>query len=181
MLANLLPSPLHPAIVHLPIALVLLLPFFALGAQVAIARGASPLRTWGLAAALAALLSVSAFVALETGEQQEDRVESIVPEPAFERHEESAEQFLTLSLAVLGVAALGLLRGRAGNAARWIATAGSVALLAAGVAVGHSGGELVYRFGAASAYVEARTTAAEPAATNGARDLRRDSRPDEDR
>lgn len=159
MLTNLLPTPLHPAVVHLPIALVLLLPLFALGAQVAIARGGSPLRSWGIAAALAALLSVSAFVALETGEQQEDRVESIVPEPAFERHEESAERFLTLSLAVLAVAALGLLRGRAGSAARWVATAGSFGLLAAGVAVGHSGGELVYRHGAASAYVDAPRTA----------------------
>jgi len=160
MLANLLPTPLHPAIVHMPIALMLLLPLFAIGALVAIRRGARVSRAWGLTAAIAAALALSAFVSLETGEQQEDRVEPVVPEQAFERHEESAELFLTLSLAVLGVAAVGLVGGRLGTAARYVATAGTVALVVAGVAVGHSGGELVYRYGAASAYTAAPSTVA---------------------
>ena len=39
-----------------------------------------------------------------------------------------------------------------GEAARLLTTVGAFGLIAAGVQVGHSGGELVYRHGAASAY-----------------------------
>jgi uncharacterized membrane protein len=151
-LTNLLPTPLHPALVHLPIALTVLLPLFGVGALIAIRRGAEPLRAWGITTALLATLSLSAWVSLQTGEAQEDRVEKIVPESAMERHEESAEAFLALSLIVLGVAVTGLLRGRVGTGARIAATVGTFALVVAGYNVGHSGGALVYEHGAASAY-----------------------------
>ncbi|MEO8624314.1 MAG: hypothetical protein ABI625_24750, partial [bacterium] len=75
MLASFLPEPLHPAVVHLPIALTLLLLPFAVGALWAIRRGATPLRAWGIAAALSALLTFSSWVAVETGEQTAERVE----------------------------------------------------------------------------------------------------------
>ena len=153
MLNNLLPTPLHPAIVHLPIALMMLVPFFAFGALVAIARGGKVLRNWGITAALLAALSLSAFVSLETGEDQEDKVEAVVPEQAFETHEEAAQAFFVMSLAVLGIAGVGLLNGRAGTAARYVAAAGTLALVVAGYNVGHSGGKLVYQYGAASAYI----------------------------
>lgn len=155
MLTNLLPDPLHPAIVHLPIALTVLAPLFALGALIAIARGAAVLRAWGLAAAMLAALALSAYVSLETGEQQEERVERVVPERAFESHEDAAKGFFLLSLGVLGVAGVGLLKGRLGTASRYAAAAGTLALLVAGFRVGHTGGELVYRHGAARAYTEA--------------------------
>lgn len=169
MLSNLLPNPLHPAIVHLPIALTLLVPVFAIGALVAIARGGKVFRSWGIAAALLATLSLSAFVSLETGEQQEDRVEPVVPEQAFETHEEAAKTFFILSLAVLGVAGVGLLSGRAGTVARYAATAGTLGLMVAGYAVGHSGGQLVYTHGAASAYVAASDQTGTPAPAQGER------------
>lgn len=155
MLTDLLPTPLHPAVVHLPIALTLLVPIFALGALVAIRRGTRVLRAWGIAAAMLGALSLSAWVSLETGEQQEDRVEAVVPEAAFETHEESAEAFFLLSLGVLGVAGLGLLGGRVGTGARYAAALGTLALVVAGYNVGHSGGALVYTHGAASAYTDA--------------------------
>lgn len=152
MLSNLLPTPLHPAIVHMPIALTLLVPLFAAGAIVLIGRGARPMRAWGVAAAMLALLSLSAFVSLETGESQEDRVESVVPEQALESHEEAAKVFLALSLGVLGVAVLGLVTGKVGTVARYTAAVGTLVLVVAGYQVGHSGGELVYTHGAAAAY-----------------------------
>lgn len=154
-LSSLIPSPLHPAVVHLPIALALMVPLFAIGAVIAIARGAKPLASWGITTALMATLALSSYVALETGEDQEDKVEAIVPEAAFERHEESAEQFFQLTLVVLGISALGFLPRTAGTGARLAATAGTLALVVAGYRVGHSGGEMVYRYGAASAYVDA--------------------------
>lgn len=171
MLSNLLPTPLHPAIVHLPIALTLLVPVFAIGALVAIQRGGKILRNWGIAAGLLAALSLSAYVSLETGEDQEEKVEAVVPEQAFETHEEAAEAFFVMSLAVLGIAAVGLASGRAGTVARVVASAGTLALVVAGYNVGHSGGKLVYEYGAASAYTAAVVpTAAGAAVTAGADD-----------
>ncbi|MBL8998230.1 MAG: hypothetical protein JNL44_13030 [Gemmatimonadetes bacterium] len=151
-LSNLVPNPLHPAVVHLPIALTVLVPAFAVGALVAIRRGARPVRAWGITTALLATLSLSAWVSLETGADQEDRVERVVTEQAIHSHEEAAEAFLALSLLVLVIAGAGLLNGRIGTGARLAATAGTLALIVAGYRVGHSGGALVYQHGAASAY-----------------------------
>lgn len=153
-----IPSPLHPAVVHLPMALSVLLPFFALGALWAIRRGARPVRAWGVTTALFAALSLSAWASIETGEAQEDTVESVVADAPLHSHEEAAEAFLLLSLGVLGIAALGLTSGKVGTVARVVGALGSVALLGAGYRVGHSGGALVYQHGAASAYTSGTTT-----------------------
>lgn len=153
-LSSLIPSPLHPAVVHLPIALTILVPVFAVGALIAIRSGTQPVRTWAIVAAMSALLSISAWASMETGEDQEDVVEKAVSEAAVETHEEAAETFLWLSLGVLGIAGVGLVRGTVGARARVLATLGSAGLLVAGYRVGHSGGELVYTYGAASAYTD---------------------------
>ncbi len=153
MIQSILPSPLHPAIVHLPMALAVLIPVFAIGALWAVKRGAQPLRAWGIAVALFATLSLSSWAALETGGDADEKVESVVPEAAIGTHEEAAERFLGLSVIVLGVAALGLFKGRVGGIARGAATVGALGLLVAGWNVGHSGGALVYKYGAANAYM----------------------------
>lgn len=165
-LSSLLPNPLHPAIVHMPMALTVLLPIFAVVALVAVHRGANSLRTWGIAAAMFAALSLSAWASLETGEDQEDAVERIVPRTAFKTHEEGAERFLWLSVGVLGIAGVGLLNGRLGKGARVLATVGSGVLLVAGYNVGHSGGQLIYKYGAASAYTADSTVAVAPSTAN---------------
>jgi hypothetical protein len=167
MLTSILPDPLHPAVVHLPIALTLLLPPFALGALWAIRRGAAPIRAWGIAAALFAALTLSSWVAVESGEQAGERVERVVAEAPLELHEEAAEAFLTITVVVLGVALVGLRGGRIGQAARLLGTAGSVVLLGAGWRVGHSGGALVYQHGAASAYTMAAGSVAAKQASGG--------------
>ena len=148
-----LPNPLHPAVVHFPIVLAFLLPLFAIGALVAIRKGARPLRAWSLPLAVGAALTLSSWVAVETGEDQDERVERVVAEQPLETHEDRAEMFLTLSGVLLLVSATGLAGGIVGRAGRITATAGAVALVVAAAQVGHSGGELVYRHGAASAYV----------------------------
>jgi uncharacterized membrane protein len=147
-----LPNPLHPAVVHFPIVLAVLLPLFAIGALVAIRRGARPRRAWLLPLAVGASLTLSTWVAVETGETQEERVERVVPERPLKSHEDAAELFFTLSGVLLLVTAAGLVPGFVGRAGRITATAGAVALVVAAARVGHSGGELVYRHGAASAY-----------------------------
>jgi len=152
MLSSLIPDPLHPAVVHLPIALVLLLPLFAIGALVAIRRGGRPLVAWGLMLTLLAALVASSWVATETGEQQEERVEDVVGDGPIHAHEEAAETFLALAFGVLVVSAPGLRRGAIGRWSRAAGLAASLALVGAGWNVGHSGGALVYDYGAAGAY-----------------------------
>ncbi len=151
------PDPLHPAVVHFPIVLAVLLPIFALGALWAIRRGAHPRWAWAIPLALAAAMAATGWAAVETGEDQEDRVEEIVGEAPLHEHEEAGERFLLLSGLVLLVAAAGLADGTVGTAGRYLATAGSLVVLWAGIAVGDLGGELVYRHGAAAAYADSTT------------------------
>jgi uncharacterized membrane protein len=153
--------PLHPLVVHFPIVLAVLLPVSVAVALWAIGRGTIARRAWLVPVALAAALTASAFAATRTGETEEDRVERVVGERALHDHEEAGERFLLLAGVLTLVAAAGLVSGTVGRAARIVTAVGAMALVGAGVQVGHSGGELVYRDGAASAY-------ADPAGAGGA-------------
>ena len=147
-----LPNPLHPAVVHFPVVLAFLLPLFVGGALWAIRRGANARRAWMVPLVGAVALALSAWAAVQTGGAQGDRVERVVPEQAIESHEEMAEAFLAASAALAVVALAGLIVGRPGKAARIVTGIGSLALIGLVARVGHSGGQLVYRYGAASAY-----------------------------
>lgn len=151
--------PLHPLVVHFPIVLAVLLPISAIAALWAVRKGATPRKAWAVPVAFAAALTLSSWVAVQTGEAQEDRVERVVARGALHGHEEAAERFLVLSGVLVVVAAVGLAGGTVGRAARLVSTAGAIGLIAAGAQVGHSGGELVYRHGAASAYTDTRVRA----------------------
>jgi uncharacterized membrane protein len=157
--------PLHPLVVHFPIVLVVLLPIFVMAALWAVRKGTTPRQAWTVPVAAAAALTVAAWVATQTGESQEDKVEAVVSEGALHHHEESAERFLMLSGLLLVVAAGGFVRGTVGQAARYATAVGAIGLVIAGAQVGHSGGLLVYRHGAASAYTGP--------ATAGSRDVGR--------
>lgn len=163
-----MPDPLHPAVVHLPIALAVLIPGLAILGILLIYKGFLPPRSWALVVLLQALLVGSGWLALETGEDQEERVERVVAERHIEAHEEAAERFLLLAAVGLLVSGAGLLPRRAGAAGRVATALVTLGLLAAGVSVGHSGGALVYEHGAASAYVDAAGT---PAVARSARQL----------
>jgi len=152
-----MPDPLHPAVVHLPIALAILMPLLAVLAVACIWRGLLPVRTWAVLVLLQALLVGSGWLALETGEEQEERVERIVSEDAIHEHEETAERFVTLAGVGLVVIALGLLPGTTGALGRGAGLIATLIVLGASVGVGHSGGELVYKHGAAAAYLDPAT------------------------
>jgi len=165
-----LPEPLHPAVVHFPIVLSFLLPVVVFTAIWRIRRGALLRRTWAVALIVAAALTLSTWVSVETGEAEEDRVENAVPAASLEAHEEAAERFLLLSFVVLVVTGAGLLGGPAGTAARLASGIGAAGLVAVGALVGHSGGQLVYRDGAAAAYIAQTPDGGSAAAVSGARE-----------
>ncbi len=158
MLTSLIPNPLHPAIVHLPMALAVLLPVTVAVALWMIRRGGQPRRVWGVAAAMHAALALSAWASLATGDSASEQAERVVAEAPIESHEEAAEAFLALAAGTLVVSLAGLLKNRPGQLARGASAVGAVALLVSGWNVGHSGGELVYRYNAGAAYADTTVT-----------------------
>jgi hypothetical protein len=168
MLTSLIPNPLHPAIVHLPMALVVLLPVTVLIALWVIRRGGHPTKVWGAAAGLHAALVLSAWASLQTGEQADEQVERVVAEAPIGTHEEAAEAFMVLAAGTLVISLVGLLKNRPGQLARGATAVSAVALLVSGWNVGHSGGELVYRYNAGAAYTD--STAVRTASVRAAED-----------
>lgn len=149
--------PLHPKLVHLPIALAVIMPLISLGLVAAWWRGALCRRTWVVAVALQALLVISGIAALRTGEADEERIEAVVPEAAIEAHEEAAEVFVAASGAVLLLTLLAAVvpRERIARAFAALAATGTLGVLALGYQVGDAGGRLVYQHGAAAAWAPA--------------------------
>jgi uncharacterized membrane protein len=149
--------PLHPKLVHLPIALAVLMPLLSLLILGGWWRGLLPRRTWLLVAGFQALLVVSGLAASKTGERDEERAEQIVPESAIEAHEEAAETFVGASAAVLVLVVLAAVvpRERTAQALAAAAIAGTLLVLALGYRVGEAGGRLVYEHGAAAAWTGA--------------------------
>jgi uncharacterized membrane protein len=145
---NLMPNPLHPAVVHFPIVLIVL------GTAVAVIaifwrKGYVP----AFAAALLLLGALGAWAALATGESDGGLVENTAPqtESLLDAHEDWAKRTVTATAiaAVIAIGAAALFRYP--RAARGVAVA---AALASGVAswtvyeTGHRGGALVYQHGA---------------------------------
>ena len=147
----------HPKVVHLPIALGVLMPLVSGGLMLAWWRAWLPARAWFVAVALQAVLVASGFAALWTGGAEEERVEELVPEGALEAHEEAAQLYVAGAALVLGLMglALGLPSKRAGLTLATASALGSLVVLGLGVRTGEAGGALVYRHGAAQAYITA--------------------------
>jgi uncharacterized membrane protein len=142
-----MPDPLHPAIIHFPVVLILLGTFVACAA-VFWRKHSVP----ALAAVLLALGALGAWVAVETGKSDGGLAENLSPqaEALLDAHQNWAERTLTLAAiaAVAAVASAWLFRRP--RAARALAV---VAALIAGAAsfalyqTGHRGGALVFRHG----------------------------------
>jgi len=158
--------PYHPVLVHVPLGLAAVFPAIALGLTVALWRGVLTRRAWVVAIALQALILAGGFAALKTGEKEEDRVEDIVGERHVKRHEERAEAFLWAAGVTLALSGTVVVLGPgAAVTAAGVTTVASLVTLGFAYRVGHSGGELVYKYGAASAY-------AQPALDGGGEDGR---------
>lgn len=144
----LIPDPLHPAVVHFPIVLILL------GAVAAILaafwRGGHVPR---LAAILLALGALGAWVAVESGEDSGGLLESGSPEmeALVDAHQTWAKRTFGVTIVAAVAAVASAFAGRWPRLARAVAVVAALASAAAAYAVyetGHRGGTLVYRHAA---------------------------------
>jgi uncharacterized membrane protein len=149
------PELLHPAIVHIPLGIAVVLPILCLTALwLHFQRrdeSAVFARFWaGLMVCLIAA-SVGAFIAHETGEAGEQAIGKFMPEGAIELHEKYSKIFSALLYAATLVGALTIfLRGHLKGYAILAVTLLCSAALFAGILTGNAGGELVYKHKAAN-------------------------------
>lgn len=163
--------PLHPAVVHVPLGLAMVLPFVAIGLIWAIWRKWLPHGAWGIALGLQVLLAATGFVALQSGERDEEVVERVVPEAAIEAHEERGELFVWWNVGVLAFVLLPLVLRRAGSTSRLrleaLALLGMLGASFLAYRTGAAGGELVFVHGAAQAHIQRGAAPAQLPATTG--------------
>lgn len=140
-----IPDPLHPAVVHFPVVLIMA------GAVLALILWVRPGRAMALAAAIVLVLAaISSQLAVTTGEWDEEAGER-ASEAVFEAHEEAAEVTRTLAFltAAAGIAAWWVIsRGRWRRMAAVIVVLLALSSVAMVARAGHLGGKLVYQYGA---------------------------------
>lgn len=146
--------PFHPIIVHLPVALSMLMPVAAFGAAWWIGRGGVTSHLWRVVAVLQLILVGSGYAAMETGEDEEEKVERIVAERYIAEHEERAEAFVWTGagVAALAVAAAAVREGAWRRRLRVATGLGTLAVAGLAAWTGHAGGLLVYQHNAGAAY-----------------------------
>lgn len=147
--------PIHPKVVHIPIALCVVMPLIVLVTLVGVMRGWFSPSVWALVALLAAIQCGGAIAALRSGHTAEHEIEGYASDEAIHRHEEAGERFTYASggLVVLLAAAWALRHRR--EVALGLAGAallGTLGTAYLGYRVGDAGGRLVYISGAADAY-----------------------------
>jgi uncharacterized membrane protein len=152
---GLLPDPLHPAIVHFPIALSLVALLFEVLARHPRARALEP-----SAAVMMALAALGSVAAVLSGNAAHD--EAVVPSavvPLIERHEEIGEIAMWLLLAVAAVRLALTWRGWFKGIVPWAYLA--LAAAAAGVVGynGYLGGKMVFDHGLGTAPVQRQAPA----------------------
>lgn len=145
--------PLHPMIVHFPMAITMILPVLILVFAYMIKMNKMTPKSWLIVVGLQLAVVITGYVALETGETEEHTVEKVVSKKLIHEHEEAAEVFVgsTVLALVLSIAAF-FIRKEIQFPIKL--TVGVISLISCFLAyrTGMLGGELVYKHGAASAY-----------------------------
>lgn len=151
--------PFHPLVVHFPIALTFLLPVLMVVFTLMIKSYKMPPKSWLIILGLQFILVGSGYLSLKTGENEEDLVERVVSKTLIHEHEETAEVFVgvTVIALVLSVAAFFIKKEIQVPIKLGVAFISLIACFMA-YKTGKLGGELVYKHGAASAYINASET-----------------------
>lgn len=150
--------PFHPVMVHFPIALAFIIPILILVFAFMIKSQKMTHQAWLVIIGLQIVTTVTGYVALESGENEEHAVEKVLDKKLIHHHEESAEIFVgsTVLALVISIAAFFLRKPIQFYLQLAVCL---IALISCYLVyqTGHSGGELVYRYGAANAYGSVNT------------------------
>ena len=155
--------PLHPVIVHFPVALTLFFLFLYPVLILWIGQKEDRQKTWAVVPALSLLLVLLSYGALFTGEQDEELVEEVVSHEAMEAHEHAAEYFFYFTWVPFLISLAGIKPWKGRRPARWMAVLAQVALVFFMLDAAHKGGLLVYKEGAARAHYAKDLPATGPA------------------
>jgi uncharacterized membrane protein len=141
--------PLHPMIVHFPIALACLLPVVLVVFAWGLGRAGWSRMAWLAPLSLQALVFLSAWFALQLGERDEDRIEQVIAEQRIEAHEEAGERFVLASGILLLLMTIPLVWGT--RVLPSMLAALSLVSVFLVYQAGHSGAQLVHGPGSVSA------------------------------
>ncbi len=122
--------PLHPVIVHFPVALTLFFLFLYPALILWIGQKEDRQKTWAVVPALSLLLVLLSYGALFTGEQDEELVEEVISHEALEAHEHAAEYFFYFTWVPFLISLAGIKPWKGRKPARWMAVlAGFIGVL----------------------------------------------------
>ncbi len=156
--------PLHPAVVHIPLGLAIVMPIVAIALAWAVWKGKLPRSALAVVAGLQLFIAAGGLVAMELGDGEAERNAQIVPKNAIHDHEEAAETFVWFSVGVLAVAIAALfVPARRAPIVAAVVAAGTLAGAVLALDAGRKGGELVFRYGAGSRAEPGTAPAAAPA------------------
>lgn len=151
--------PLHPQFVHLPLALALILPVLSILLALLIKSEKFPRQVWAIIVGLQLVATVSGYVAMSLGENEEEIVEKVVGKEALHRHEEHAEMFVASTVAATVFSATVLfVKTSAQFPLTLVSFIFMLGQLFLGIRTGQSGGALVYVHKAAEAYSQGKSS-----------------------
>lgn len=141
--------------VHLPMALTFVLPVLILVFAFMIKLNKMTPKSWLIIIGLQLAVVISGYVSLETGETEEEHVSRVLNKELIHEHEEAAEIFVgsTVIALVLSIGAFFIRKELGFPVKLGVAAIGLVSCYLA-YRTGVLGGELVYKHGAAQAYVQ---------------------------
>lgn len=153
--------PLHPTIVHFPMAVTFVIPILVVVFAYMIKQNKMSPKGWLVIVGLQLAVVITGYISLETGETEEHNVEKVVSKKIIHEHEEAAEIFVgsTVIALVLSIAAFFIRKEIGFPVKLGIAVIGLISSFLA-YRTGQLGGELVYKHGAAAAYSNMNTSAA---------------------
>ena len=146
-------TPFHPLIVHFPLALTFILPILVIIFAFMIKTNKMSHQAWLIIIGLQMITTITGYVAMDAGENDEQQVEKVVSKKIIHEHEEAAEIFVgsTVIILVLSIAAYFLRKEIQFFVNLGVCFLGLISCFLA-YRTGELGGELVYVHGAAGVH-----------------------------
>ena len=161
--------PFHPMIVHFPLALTFILPVLILVFAYMIKFHKMAPHAWLIIVGMQLMVTITGYVALDSGEADEERVAKVIGKDLIHKHEEAAEIFVgsTVLILAISITALFIRKEIQFPLKLSIAVLSLVSCFLA-YRTGTLGGELVYVHGAGQAFSEEAVSTGQeaPAAEN---------------